>query len=162
MKLELRESLSPAGSPEVTAHTEMYVPGDTPEQGASPGEGTSNTEAGDGQGPSRLEGLAGPLRANDPKAGGPPGGTLLSREAEGEEEEKRKKNSTAVRGLETEGQLTKMSPFKSSPGSMVMQMLVWLSPWTLLWERGRQRDRGLLRRPGSALSPSCPSARGLL
>lgn len=38
-----------------------------------------------------------------------------------------------------------MSPFKSSPGSMVMQMLVWLSPWTLLWERGGQRDRGLLR-----------------
>lgn len=39
--------------------------------------------------------------------------------------------------LEMEEQLTKMSPFKSSPGSMVMQMLVWLSPWTLLRETGR-------------------------
>lgn len=28
--------------------------------------------------------------------------------------------------------LTRMSPFSSSPGSMVMQMLVWLSPCTLL------------------------------
>ncbi len=28
--------------------------------------------------------------------------------------------------------LTRMSPFRSRPGSMVMQILVWLSPWTLL------------------------------
>lgn len=28
--------------------------------------------------------------------------------------------------------LTRMSPFRSRPGSMVMQMLVWPSPWTLL------------------------------
>ena len=63
--------------------------------------------------------------------------------------------------LETEERLTKMSPFKSSPGSMVMQMLVWLSPWTLLWERGGQRDRGLLRGLSSVPSSSCPSTRGL-
>lgn len=29
--------------------------------------------------------------------------------------------------------LTRMSPLRSKPGSMVMQMLVWLSPCTLLW-----------------------------
>ena len=63
--------------------------------------------------------------------------------------------------LETEERLTKMSPFKSSPGSMVMQMLVWLSPWTLLWERGGQRDRGLLRGLSSVPSSSCPSTGGL-
>lgn len=65
--------------------------------------------------------------------------TRLSRETEGEQDEKRKKINSGQRGgeLEMEEQLTKMSPFKSSPGSMVMQMLVWLSPWTLLRERGR-------------------------
>lgn len=31
--------------------------------------------------------------------------------------------------------LTKMSPFRSSPGSMVIQMLAWLSPGMLLRER---------------------------
>lgn len=34
-------------------------------------------------------------------------------------------------------ELTKMSPFKSSPGSMVIQMLAWLSPGMLLRERER-------------------------
>lgn len=45
---------------------------------------------------------------------------------------------------------------------MVMQMLVWLSPWTLLWDRRGQRERRLLRGLGSVLYPSYPSARGLL
>ena len=34
--------------------------------------------------------------------------------------------------------LTKMSPFSSRPGSMVMQILVWLSPCTLLWQQQNQ------------------------
>lgn len=37
--------------------------------------------------------------------------------------------------------LTRMSPFRRSPGSMVMQMLVWLSPWTLLQKRKQQQVR---------------------
>lgn len=39
------------------------------------------------------------------------------------------------------GPLTRMSPFRSRPGSMVMQMLVWLSPWTLLWEWWEKKER---------------------
>lgn len=37
VKLELRQSRSPAGSLEVTAHTEPYFPGGAPEQEESPG-----------------------------------------------------------------------------------------------------------------------------
>ena len=37
VKLELRQSWSPAGSPEVIAHTEPYFPLDAPEQDANPG-----------------------------------------------------------------------------------------------------------------------------
>lgn len=51
VKLELREFLSPAGSPEVTGPTGTHFPGDASEQEASPEEGTSNSKAGGGQGP---------------------------------------------------------------------------------------------------------------
>lgn len=57
-----------------------------------------------------------------------------------------------------------MSPFRSSPGSMVMQMLVWLSPWTLLQERGEQGARAaegaclLLAAPCRGLPVAQPSA----
>lgn len=36
--------------------------------------------------------------------------------------------------------LTRMSPFSSSPGSMVMQMLVLLSPCTLLWLKMEKKN----------------------
>lgn len=55
--------------------------------------------------------------------------------------EERRNNKQGGGSLRQRGRLTKMSPFKSSPGSMVMQMLVWLSPWTLLGERGAERKR---------------------
>lgn len=60
---------------------------------------------------------------------------VLSGEAGGEKEDrKRAEKMHEEEGVRDRGvALTKMSPFKSSPGSMVMQMLVWLSPCTLLW-----------------------------
>lgn len=52
-------------------------------------------------------------------------------------------------------ELTKMSPFKSSPGSMVIQMLAWLSPGMLLRERGG--EGALLRKqPQLSLRPAPP------
>lgn len=51
-------------------------------------------------------------------------------------------------------ELTKMSPFRSSPGSMVIQMLAWLSPGMLL--RERQGDEGACS-GGSRLPPFSPA-----
>lgn len=42
---------------------------------------------------------------------------------------------------------------------MVMQMLVWLSPWTLLRERGERRERELLRGQAARLFPTAPCQR---
>lgn len=54
--------------------------------------------------------------------------------------------------------LTKMSPFRSSPGSMVIQMLAWLSPGMLL--RERRGDEGACsggsRLPPFSLPPAPP------
>lgn len=71
LKLELRGSLSPTESQEVTAPTERHFPGDVPEQEVSPREEMSNSKAGEWT--RRMEGLAGALRSYDPQAGSPPG-----------------------------------------------------------------------------------------
>lgn len=86
--------------------------------------------------------------------------TVLSGEAGGKQEERREHRQPGKWGLETEGALTKMSPFKSSPGSMVMQMLVWLSPWTLLWETGGQRETGQLRGRAARFPSAAPLPQG--
>lgn len=56
--------------------------------------------------------------------------------------------------------LTRISPLRRRPGSMVMHMLVWLSPWTLLWRSRlrhniRKQDSELLRWKGSQYSQVC-------
>lgn len=58
--------------------------------------------------------------------------------------------SPGTRGAAGDGLLTKISPFSSSPGSMVMQMPVWLSPCTLL-RRGTARGHGWQHRNPTAL-----------
>lgn len=52
-------------------------------------------------------------------------------------------------------ELTKMSPFRSRPGSMVIQMLAWLSPGMLLRERGNEGE--FAEEAGSLLPSSCPA-----
>lgn len=58
-------------------------------------------------------------------------------------------------------ELTKMSPFRSSPGSMVIQMLAWLSPGMLLREREVMKESAAAEEAGSLLpsSPPPPSSR---
>lgn len=51
-------------------------------------------------------------------------------------------------------ELTKMSPFRSSPGSMVIQMLAWLSPGMLLRKKGG--ERALLRKQAQLSLPPAP------
>lgn len=52
-------------------------------------------------------------------------------------------------------ELTKMSPFKSSPGSMVIQMLAWLSPGMLLREGEMMRESSA-EEIASVLPSPCP------